>query len=298
MYHIIIPTPLYQGSNFLPHLLEHSLLPKRENIQDYFQNEIFSGENYLYYTIFYVQSDDREVVENFKKSLQEIPSQKQIEYEKWVIEDESQNLSYTKKVINALWKKIFKEDYFYGKIHDISYNEIKKYHQKYYQNNTIFILEDCKITDAKTNEKVAIQNRYKLEIDGEIEIATVFGFSQYNLFIINLLGSLFDEYLQYAYRYKHWQYFANESIYGEFENLIFLVVPQEDYDLLQNIPDIFIEKFIEKKLQDFNDDNYTENDAISVMKFGTRFWKQAKQNLIKNLWKIYQQYQKESEKFK
>lgn len=82
MYHIIIPTPLYQGSNFLPHLLEHSLLPKRENIQDYFQNEIFSGENYLYYTIFYVQSDDREVVENFKKSLQEIPSQKQIEYEK------------------------------------------------------------------------------------------------------------------------------------------------------------------------------------------------------------------------
>jgi predicted Zn-dependent peptidase len=103
MYHIFVKTPLYKNSNFVPHLVEHCMLPKVTNPKEYFEISNFFGNNYTYYSDFTLKTDKEDVLNNFlNKILTETIDEKRINYERKVIKSEISKLSFRKQVINKI----------------------------------------------------------------------------------------------------------------------------------------------------------------------------------------------------
>jgi predicted Zn-dependent peptidase len=103
MYHIFVKTPLYKNSNFVPHLVEHCMLPKVTNPKEYFEISNFFGNNYTYYSDFILETDKEEVLNNFlDKILMETIDEKNIKYERKVIKSEVVEFKFRKQLINKI----------------------------------------------------------------------------------------------------------------------------------------------------------------------------------------------------
>ncbi|MEA3304495.1 MAG: hypothetical protein U9Q15_01895 [Patescibacteria group bacterium] len=95
---LILPTPWYRNSKYVPHLIEHCVLhPKDLSLQDCFlyasdidasTNGVFTGYHFPYLK--------EENIEILIDSLLQKISPEVIDYEKFVLEDELDDISYAR----------------------------------------------------------------------------------------------------------------------------------------------------------------------------------------------------------
>ncbi|PID86264.1 hypothetical protein CSB08_01220 [Candidatus Gracilibacteria bacterium] len=283
MYNIFIKTPLYKNSNYIAHIIEHCAIPKSNNPKEYFKNYIFSGENYIYYTNFFVNTKSEKILNNFIKNLIKPIDKKTIEYEKKVIKDELVSLNYEKKVINKIGKKIYNNEIKYSQVTRIGYKEIQNYHKKYYNLNNILVLEKSKIEKDIKIGNYKFKKVFDLKSKEGKEKVFLLNFEIQNFFITNFIAEVLEDYLYYYNRHKLGIYYSNKIFVGEFENIIFLSVSKTDIEKFLEIPKDFIKNFIKYKMENFGKIDFTELDGVSMIKFGYTISDFSKKEILINI---------------
>jgi hypothetical protein len=102
MYHIYVDTPQQDGSECIPHLVEHCVLGNVKSARDYFSQRRISGENYTYYTSFALDTDSEEVLNRFLVDITAPISPEIIAYEAGVLKKEVTPQRYFSSLISKV----------------------------------------------------------------------------------------------------------------------------------------------------------------------------------------------------
>lgn len=286
MFHIFIKTPLYKNSNYVPHIIEHCVIPLVSNPNIFFETSHIRWEVYTYYTNFFLDTDSQDELDAFVAQIQKPLTKKRIQYEQAVIRDEVADMPYNKKIINKIGEKIYGSPLKYSQTHRVSFEEIDAYHQKYYTPQNIVILEN----DAKSRDislgKYTYSKTFDIRSREGTERVFLFDYTMENLYITTMLAELFDEYLHYHARHIASRYFSSEVFVWEFESAIFLSIEKHtDLKIIRQIPENFISAFVEYKLSKFEKIDFSEVDGVSMIQFGYVLSECSKREIYRNLMK-------------
>lgn len=282
MYNIFIYNPLYKDSNYIPHLIEHTILCSFNNINQFFNNYDIKWESYTYYTNYIIKSNtiwEKEIINLLLWWI----NKECLKYERKILKEELANMTYSLDITNIVWELFYNKKLKYSKICKSSFEEIEQYYNKYYQRDNIILLPtDRKLNDIKIDDFI-IWKIIDFNHKHEKLVAYTFDYSIQNLFIIEYIVDAFDFYLNYFQRHTQWKYFLNEIIYWEYDDFIFFCYSKESQEILNTISKEFVEQYIKYKLLNFNKQNFDYMDWPLIMKFGYSLSKKSKYSIIENI---------------
>jgi len=287
MYNIYIKTPLVNNSIHIPHLVEHSLFWKVNDIKDFFSLEEKSMSTYPYYTLIKLFEDWDENLKRFLIKIKEKLSKENIIFEKKIIAEENTDISYYQLLIEKIWKKLYWEQFNYNKTNKVKYIDVINYHQNFYTDENIFIVEKNKNfknidLNSEENKKFKLKNSFEIKIRWEKENVFIFENNLLNWFLITLFDNLIDNYLTFNLYHKKWKYYYWESDFWFFNDFVYISIWKE-FKYLKWIDKIFIKNYIEYKLRKFKKDIFIDFDWVSLVKFGYTLSDNSKKEIIKNL---------------
>lgn len=247
MYHIFLPTPLVNNSNFVPHLLEHIVLSCHKERDKYFFVSRLLAENYTYYTSFSLPSDSKqEELDRLFQYIQCNISFWTYLYEKKILWEELKEQKYFHWLISRIGKKMYGKTFSYSSLWNTSFMKLQKYHQMYYQRKNFLVIPDWLITKDILLQGFSLQS-FTLAYKWVHEYVVITNYTHESLMALSLLEELFDAYLEYHERYEAGKYYFNDVLQWEFSDYVFLSVDVKYIKILEKIPSVFIEWFIQQK---------------------------------------------------
>lgn len=295
MYYLYINTPLYENSNYVPHLIEHSVLSDRKNPKNYYRHEKKSWDTYTYYTSYTIDTNNKSEAWDFKKLIMQELDWSIIKYEKSVLKDETSYKNYYKRLINKIWKKVLWNNFKYSYSWNVSIEKIKKYHKDFYNDKWIILFWNhfkAQRINLKYQDIISSFNIYESWVREKIYI---FNFNHENIFAIEILSQLFDSYIQYKQRYFHGKYYFDDVLSWEFENLVFISISQENTEIISDIEKTFIQEFINYTLEKYDESKFHSINWPLLLKYWFSISKESKINIINNIQAYYQIIQKNIE---
>lgn len=282
MPQIFIHTPNYKWSDYIAHLLEHILLWERKNAHDYFVWKNISWENYTYYTSYDIK--DENDTETFFQHILSPLNASLIPYEKKVLKSEYSQKRYFQNLISKIGKKLYWKEYSYSQNKNFSKSEIINYHQKYYKKTNIITLpKDLKTKDIIL-EKLSFSHIFDISLQWEKEKVFVAKYSHQNIFIMEVLGQLLDNFFHYQTRYLWWWYYYNETLSWEFEDFVFISIDIKNLWFLKNISQEFIHQFTNIFLSHWEDQDFSSIDGPLMLKYSFSLSDVSKKEILKNIW--------------
>lgn len=243
-------------------------------------------DSYTYYTNYLVENSNFWESEILDILLWWIDRDSLI-YEKHVLKEELLYQTYSQFITNKIWEFFYKKKLKYSKSCKCKIDDIDNYYNKFYQRDNIIILpSDKRFKDTKLG-KFELIDKYIFNYKNSKHIASIFEYTVNNLFILDCMVDLYDNYLRYFQRYKQWKYFLDDIVYWEYDNFIFYCIPQYLVSILNEIPSKFIEKYVNFRISWLEDYNFDYIDWPLIMKYGYSLSLNAKCKILENLKSIY-----------
>ena len=283
MYNIYIKTPLYKNSNYISHLIEHLILSNTKDSDTYFQNKKFSGNSYTYYIQFKLDTTDIDTVKNFIKYNILNPDFDNLKYEQQVLKDELSNKKHFNELIHKIWKKLYSPNFKYSKVQQLSKKEIMEYHKNNFVEKNMVILPDDYTTKQIKLWSFQVKNTFQINNLWNKEKVFVFDYTAENVFVVDILSSLFDDYIFFKERYINWKYYFNDTISWEFDDFCFLSIDNSYINKIKNISYEFIKSFVQYKLEKFDKDDFCDIHWPLQLQYGYTLSEKSQQAIIKNI---------------
>lgn len=244
---IYIKTPLINKSKMIPHLVEHCAWHPAKNLDKYFELSYWlDAVTCIDYS--YFEFDKRVDYKEAIKSLISPITEKSFLYEKGIIQQELEDLSYGQKIYEYVVKKYFDSDFSMNQYEEVSREDVKNYHEKYYTPENMIVVED-------TNNYEVIQSWFKAEknnknltkkiskksfnFENDKYLLYIWKFTDWTgyweMYFFFRMICFFSAYLQ---RWQKWEYYYIEPCFYEYENNCIVIIWDYDYSTLD-------EKFFE-----------------------------------------------------
>lgn len=91
--------------------------------------------------------------------------------------------------------------------------------------------------------------KFEVVADNEKFLVFADNHSIESYFINEILQGLFDSYIEFQMRYVRGEYFADDTLAGDFEEYTFLAIPKRHITLITSISDSFISSYIPYALE-------------------------------------------------
>lgn len=109
--------------------------------------------------------------------------------------------------------------------------------------------------------------KVELTVDGEKFLILADKHSAESYFINEMLQGLFDSYMDFQMRYIQGEYFAGDTLAGDFEEYTFLAIPKRHIELVTSISDSFIASYVSYALANFGNKENPGIDAPLLIKY-------------------------------
>ncbi len=176
---ILIKTPLYKNSKYIPHLVEHSIFHNtNQNFKTYLNLQYpISAVTETGYTEFSLPKTID--AENFLKNniLQEIVLQT-VKTEKKIISDENRDTSYRQDLLIKIWQKLYNKNFSLSRWYNTNFKEISWYRNKYYKNWNIIICDDNYNQITLFQQQIKTENLKSIETNFQISL----NYEKYNIY--------------------------------------------------------------------------------------------------------------------
>ena len=80
------------------------------------------------------------------------------------------------------------------------------------------------------------------------------------------------------------KYYWNDTLEGEFEEIVFISVDTKYLPIVSAIPEDFVQEFIANKLEIFESSDFSEIDWPLLLKYGFHISDSSKKEMIRNMW--------------
>lgn len=233
---IYLRTPLVNKSKMVPHLAEHCTWHSVLNLEDYFDFSYWmDGVINTDYTYFefdkWIKYNDA-----IKKLTKEITKESFL-YEKKIIKQELEDISYDQRIFEYVVKKYLDSDFFMNKYQTASRKDVKDYHEKYYvPENMIAVDDEFNILKqwfktknwCKDYDKKIVKNKLNFESDKYLvylwkKADWTWYWEMYFFFWMLCF------FWAYSQRWQKWEYYYLEPYFYEYEDNCFVLIWDYDY---------------------------------------------------------------------
>lgn len=196
----------------------------------------------------YFEFDNRVNYTETIKSLTSPITERTFLYEKEIIQQELEDLSYGQWIYEYVVKKYLDSDFSMNQYEEVSQENVKDYHEKYYTPDNMIVVEN-------TNNYEVIQSWFKAEknnknltnkiskksfnFENDKYLLYIWKFTDWTwyweMYFFFRMICFFSAYLQ---RWQKWEYYYIEPCFYEYENNCIVIIWDYDYSTLD-------EKFFE-----------------------------------------------------
>ena len=225
----------------IPHLVEHCTWHSTLNLNDYFDLSYWSdgviNTDYTYFE-FDKRIDYKYAIEKLSQPIKK----ESFLYEKKMIKQELEDVSYDQRIYECVVKKYLDSDFSMNKFEEVSREDVKNYHEKYYTPENMIVVED-------TNNYKIIQSWFKAEKNNKNLVQKIskksfkFEYDKYLLYIWKFTDwtwywemyfffrmiCFFSAYIQ---RWQKWEYYYIEPYFYEYEDNCIVIIWDYDYSTL------------------------------------------------------------------
>lgn len=244
---IYLRTPLINNSKMVPHLVEHCTWHSALNLDDYFDLSYWAdGLINTDYT--YFEFDKRVDYENAIKKLTNKITKESFSYEKEIIKQELEDISYGQRIYEYVVKKYLNSDFSMNQYDEVSREDVKNYHEKYYTPENMIVINDTNNYEviqawfkAEKNNKNLIKKISKKSFNFENDkyLLYIWKFTNWTwyweMYFFFRMICFFSAYIQ---RWQKWEYYYIEPCFYEYEDNCIVIIWDYDYSTLN-------EKFFE-----------------------------------------------------
>ena len=244
---IYLRTPLINNSKMVPHLVEHCTWHPAKNLDKYFELSYWlDAVTCIDYT--YFEFDKRVYYENAIKKLTNKITKESFSYEKEIIQQELEDLSYDQRIYEYVVKKYLNSDFSMNQYDEVSREDVKNYHEKYYNPENMIVINDTnnyKVIQAwfkaGKNNKNLINKMSKKSFNFENDkyLLYIWKFTDWTwyweMYFFFRMICFFSAYIQ---RWQKWEYYYIEPCFYEYEDNCIVIIWDYDYSTLD-------EKFFE-----------------------------------------------------
>jgi hypothetical protein len=260
MFHIFVHTPLDKNSEYIAHLIEHCMFSGIDSPKKYYEQEDAWGTSYTYYTSYTLKTDSDEELQAFLRKLRSDIPNSIIAYETKVLRDECSSRPYFKRLLDAIGKVKYGPKFAYCSPKKYSYSAVHEYHATWYKQGKMVVIEKDGDPQDIPLKGVNWKESFSLKLGKERETVFVADFTPESLFVSCMFEKLFDDYLDYYHRYQQAKYYWNDTLQGEFEDMVFISVDTKYLPVISSIPQDFIQEFIARQLVMLETSDFSEVD--------------------------------------
>ena len=138
---IYVRTPLVNKSKMIPHLVEHCIWHSVLNAEDFFDFSYWCDwvitTDYTYF-----EFDKWINYEDVMKKLNKKIRKESFFYEKKIIKQELDNVNYDQKIYEWVVRNIIDSNLSINNFEDVSREDVKDYHEKYYTPENIIVVDE------------------------------------------------------------------------------------------------------------------------------------------------------------
>ena len=238
---IYLKTPLINKSKIIPHLVEHCAWHPAKNSDKYFKLSYWlDAVTCIDYT--YFEFDNRVDYKEAIKSLISPITEKSFLYEKEIIQQELEDLSYGQRIYEYVVKKYLDSDFSMNQYEKASRKNVKDYHEKYYTPDNIIVVEDTnnyKIIQAwfkaeKNNKNLTNKiSKKAFNFENDKYLLYIWKFTDWTwyweMYFFFRMICFFSAYIQ---RWQKWEYYYIEPCFYEYEDNCIVIIWDYDYSTL------------------------------------------------------------------
>lgn len=242
---IYIKTPLINNSKMIPHLVEHCTWHSTLNLNDYFDLSYWAdgviNTDYTYFE-FDKRIDYKYAIEKLNQPI----AKESFLYEKEMIKQELEDVSYDQRIYEWVVKKYLDSDFSMNKFEEVSREDVKNYHEKYYTSENMIVIDesDFKILKqwfqtSKTKKQNQTIKKYPFIFEDDKYLVYIWKKTDWTwyreMYFFFRMICFFSAYLQ---RWQKWEYYYLEPYFYEYEDNCIIIIWDYDYSQLN-------EKFFE-----------------------------------------------------
>ena len=238
---IYIKTPLINNSKSIPHFVEHCAWRPAHDLNKYFELSYWlDAVTCVDYT--YFEFDNRVDYKEAIKSLTSPITKKSFLYEKEIIQQELEDLSYGQRIYEYVVKKYLNSDFSMNQYEEVSREDVKNYHEKYYTSENMIVVEDTnnyKVVQAwfkteKNNKNLTNKiSKKSFKFEDDKYLLYIWKFTDWTwyweMYFFFRIICFFSAYIQ---RWQKWEYYYIEPCFYEYEDNCIVIIWNYDYSSL------------------------------------------------------------------